>query len=174
MKASPPERYEEISQHLLKQAQEELDRNDVLQASEKAWCATAHAIKGVSQTRGWNHRYHNHLRDAVGYIDTERQSKGHLRGMYVILNSLHDNFYEHQLSKLEVQYIVETARAFTVAMQEVRLDGPPEDQSHLSLDEQRDQARLLRNLTREIRYAHEDEFTGDELDGLPPVQPEPI
>ena len=172
MKASPPERYEEISQHLLKQAQEELARNDVLQASEKVWGATAHAIKAVSQSRGWNHRYHSHLRDAVGYLDTEGQSNGHLRGMYLVINSLHDNFYEHQLSKLDVQYIIETARAFTLAMQEVRLAGPPGNQGHLSPEEQRDQARLLRNLSRQIRYPHEGELTGEELETLPPVQPE--
>ena len=53
LKASPPERYEEISRHLLRQAQEEFDRGDILQASDKVWGATAHAIKAVCQRVGW-------------------------------------------------------------------------------------------------------------------------
>jgi hypothetical protein len=49
LRASPPERYEEISQLLLEQAQEELEKGDVLQGSEKVWGATAHAVKAHSQ-----------------------------------------------------------------------------------------------------------------------------
>ena len=33
LKASPPERYEEISRHLLEQAQDESDKGDTLQSS---------------------------------------------------------------------------------------------------------------------------------------------
>ena len=68
LRASPPQRYQEISQHLLEQARQELDQGDILQASEKVWGATAHAIKALAQHRGWNHRWHNDLRDTANYI----------------------------------------------------------------------------------------------------------
>ena len=71
LKASPPERYEEISRHLLEQAQEELDKGDILQASDKVWGATAHAVKAVCQRMDWNHHAHNHLRAAANYIASE-------------------------------------------------------------------------------------------------------
>ena len=62
LKASPPERYEEISRHLLRQAQDELEKGDILQASDKVWGALlAHAIKAACQRMGWNHHAHNHL-----------------------------------------------------------------------------------------------------------------
>ena len=47
LKASPPERYEEISRPLLEQAQDELDKGDIPLASDKVWGATAQAIKAV-------------------------------------------------------------------------------------------------------------------------------
>ncbi len=171
LRPSPPERYEEISQRLLVQAEEELDRNDVLQASEKVWGATAHAIKAVSQARGWNHRYHNHLREAVNYIATER-GEGHLRSRFALLNALHDNYYEHQIYEDEVQFAINEARAFIQVMQDTRLSGLPPDQSHLSPGEMRSQERRWDILTRRIKYPHGAEFTEDELDALPPVQPE--
>ncbi len=65
LRPSSPNRYEEISRHLLDQADEELDKGDVLLAPEKIWLAVAHELKGIAQHRGWNHRYHNHLRAAV-------------------------------------------------------------------------------------------------------------
>ena len=171
MRASPPERYEEISQRFLEQAREELDKNDVLQAAEKVWGATAHAIKAVAQARGWNHRYHNHPREAVIYIAMERNVNDYLRGLFATLNALHDNFYEHQLYPSEVKLAINDAVAFTRGMQNARLAGLPEEQSHLSPDARRDQERRLNLLTLKIAHAPGDECTGDELAALPPVQP---
>lgn len=72
LRASPPQRYEEISQHFLAQARQELDNQDILQASEKVCGATTHAIKSVAQQRDWNHRWHSDLRAAANYIGFER------------------------------------------------------------------------------------------------------
>ena len=41
LQPSPPARYNEISRHLLQQAEEELEKGDSLQASEKVWLAVA-------------------------------------------------------------------------------------------------------------------------------------
>ena len=169
MRASPPERYKEISRRLLEQAQEELDKNDVLQASEKVWGATAHAIKAVAQARGWDHRYHNHLREAAQYIAKERSDNNYLRGLFATLNALHDNFYEHQVHKGDVQDAVNDAKVFIQSMEDARLAGTPKDQSHLSPDERRGQEIRLSILTRKIKHPHGDEFTRDELDDLPSV-----
>ena len=94
IQASPPERYEAISRHLLTQAQAELAKGDILQASEKAWGATAHAIKAVCQQLGWNHHAHDHLRIATSYIATEL-SRDDLRLAFGYLDIVHFNYYEH-------------------------------------------------------------------------------
>ena len=44
-RVSPDRRYEEISRSPLEQARQERENQDILQASEKVWDATSHAIK---------------------------------------------------------------------------------------------------------------------------------
>ena len=43
MTISKADRYTEISRYLLEESRQQLDRGDLIQASEKAWGATAHA-----------------------------------------------------------------------------------------------------------------------------------
>lgn len=85
--------YAAQSRHFVQQAQEEFDRGDRLQASEKAWGAAAHAVKAVAANRGWNHNSHRLLFDVVDQIarDTEVPA---LRSLFQTANSLHQNFYE--------------------------------------------------------------------------------
>ncbi len=54
-----------LSRRFVRQAQEEFDKGDRLQASEKAWGAAAHAVKAVAASRGWNHNSHRLLFDVV-------------------------------------------------------------------------------------------------------------
>ena len=54
-------RYLELSRKYMRQAQEELDRGDWSQASEKAWGAAAESLKATAAQRGWNHRNHGLL-----------------------------------------------------------------------------------------------------------------
>ncbi len=93
LKASPPERYEEINRHLLQQAQDELDKDDILQASDKVWGATAHAIKAYAQERGWNCNTENYIRDAARCIAVE-QGRGELRTLYGYLEAVNNRLSE--------------------------------------------------------------------------------
>ena len=172
LKASPPERYEEISRHLLQQAQEELDKGDILQASDKVWGATAHAIKGVCQRMGWNHHAHNHLRAAANYIASELV-RDDLRLAFGYLEALHINYYEHQREVGEIRTGIANAAFLTCELATLPLDELPSDQTHLSLFERQGQERLLRMLTRKNQYSHGPQLEGDELDSLPPVKPTP-
>ena len=42
-----------VSRNFLRQARDELAREDLLQASNKAWGAAAYAIKAVAEKRRW-------------------------------------------------------------------------------------------------------------------------
>ena len=172
LKASPPERYEEISRHLLQQAQEELDKGDILQASDKVWGATAHAIKAVCQRMGWNHRAHNHLNAAANYIFAEL-GRDDLLSAYGYLDALHSNYYEHQRVASEVRVGIANSDFLIRELATLPLDELPSDQTHLSLFERQGQERLLRMLTRKNQYSHGPQLEGDELDSLPPVKPQP-
>ncbi len=172
LKASPPGRYEEISRHLLEQAREELEKGDILQASDKVWGATAHAVKAVCQRMGWNHHAHNHIRSAASYIASEF-GRDDLRLSFGYLESLHTNYYEHQWELADVRTGIDNAAFFIRELSTLPFDNLPNDQSRLSPLEQQSQDRLLRMLTRKTRYSHGPQIEGDELDSLPPVKPAP-
>ena len=53
-----PDRHFQLSRWLLKHAQEQLERGDTMQASEKAYGAVAHAVKACAELRNWNHFNH--------------------------------------------------------------------------------------------------------------------
>ncbi len=173
LRASPPQRYQEISQHLLEQARQGLDQGDILQASEKVRGATAHAIKAAAQQRGWNHRWHNDLRDTANYIGFE-YNRPDLRDMFRSLEGLHVNFYEHQLEASDVQDAIRGAEAFILAFAALHRAEPPGSQDHLSLTERADQERRLRRLISMTRAAHGAVYGEDELANLPPVRPAPV
>ena len=170
LKASPPERYEEISRHLLAQAQQELDRGDILQASDKVWGATAHAIKAVCQRMGWNHHAHNHLSAAANYV-ASGMNRQDLMVAFGFLEAMHTHYYEHQKEADQVRLEVGRAEFFVDEFGKLPLDQLPGDQAHLSSLEQAGQDRRLRMLTRKNQYSHGPQFSEDEVAFLPPVMP---
>ena len=172
LKASPPERYEDISRHLLAQAQEELDKGDILQASDKVWGATAHAVKAVCQRMGWNHHAHNHLSAAVNFISADLD-RNDLLNSFGSLEAMHSNYYEHQMEAYQVRVQLKNAALFTSELAALALEDLLGDQSHLTSLERQGQERLLRTLTRKTQYSHGPQYSDDETSSLPPVKPAP-
>ena len=147
LRPSSPTRYEQISRHLLQQAEDELDKGDVLQASEKIWLAVAHSVKAVAQDRGWNHRYHNHLRAALAFLSTE-WTRTDWQITFSAIENLHTNAYEHQEFVRQIQPFLNAAENFCNDMVRTRRSSPPE--ASQSEAQRRDQQRLLRILTRPL------------------------
>jgi len=87
------QKYHESSRFLLGQARAELANGDVRQASEKGWGAAAQIVKAVANSRGWEHRGHVLLFDAVDDLRRETSDE-ELRRLFNVANSLHMNFYE--------------------------------------------------------------------------------
>ena len=115
MTISKADRYTEISRYLLEEAWQQLDRGDLIQASEKAWGATAHAVKSLAQTRGWNHTRHD----------------------------LHNNFYEHAMTPTQVRGAINDAVALIEELHTLRQQTPrPFD--HESRDQQTRLRKLTR------------------------------
>ena len=96
------QKYNNASRHLLAQARAELEQGDTRQASEKGWGAAAQMIKAVAETRGWPHRHHGLLTQAVESIAAETGDDD-LSDRFAIANSLHVNFYEDALSSRTVR-----------------------------------------------------------------------
>ncbi len=148
-----------------------MNKGDALQASEKIWGATAHALKALAQQRGWNHRFHNHLRAAANYlgVETGRSDWGVI---FNALDHMHTNFYEHQFYVDEVRPLLDSAKHFCQELFEARSRDITGGRQ-LTAEQEAGQATRLRTLTRPLseQAAFGDELSPEELEDLPPVSP---
>ena len=85
--------HSETSRHLIRQADEELERGDFLQASEKAWEAAVHAVESIAERRGWEHNSITHLFIAARWI-AEETGDNHIDTLFSLAYSLHINSKE--------------------------------------------------------------------------------
>ncbi|MDE2938643.1 MAG: hypothetical protein OXR67_06950 [Chloroflexota bacterium] len=171
LRPSSPTRYEEISRHLLQQAEEELDNGDVLQASEKIWLAVAHGLKAIAQHRGWNHRYHNHLRAIESFLSLE-WNRPDWETTFGSIENMHTNAYEHQRFPGNIRPYLLLATIYSRELADTRHSAPPPG-VQLSGEQQATQAINLRTLTRPLseQAAFGTQFTPEEETELPPVNP---
>lgn len=171
LRPSPPERYEEQCFHSLQQAEEELDKGDARQAAEKIWVAAANALKAVAQRRGWNHRYHNHLRTSASYLAAE-WNRPDLHVAFGSLENLHVNYYEHQYKTAHVRPFLDLARTYCQSIIRMLSEEPP-GQQHITPEQGRAQESRLRTLTRPLppQVAFGPELSTEELEEMPPVRP---
>ena len=49
------QKYQQLSEHFLAQARQELDAGDLPRASEKGWGATTQILKAIAEQRGVSH-----------------------------------------------------------------------------------------------------------------------
>ena len=111
-------RHEEISERFLDQAEEEFEKGDMLQASEKAWGAVAHHVKSVAKARGWPDGSHRDIWDnASRLLDLTPDPDGN-RTKFALVNVLHVNFYEEDLDPKDVELGVRDARTLIDVMRE--------------------------------------------------------
>ena len=141
LEPASPSKYSEISRRLIRQAEEEFIKGDLLQASEKAWGSVAHAVKSIAESRGWNHQTHALLFDVSGQISDELGRPG-LRTMFRSASVMHQNYYEDYMPTDEVQSGIDDAKAYLQELEAVRAAPPPE-----FVPQTPDQAARLRRLT---------------------------
>ena len=120
-------RHQEISDVSLEHAEDELEKGDLLQASEKVWGAVAHYVKSVARKRGRPNRSHPDVRKnanrLIDFSDNPRQNGLLFKSM----ENLHVNFYEDTYADRpqDVKFGIEDARTLIAAMKmaETRLPG---------------------------------------------------
>ena len=103
MESSTPEsnvsetnKYAELSQWCIGQADDYLRQENNVQASEKGWGATAQALKAIAEDRGWNHQSHGLVVDIAKQVADE-QGRPDMVAMFGLAQALHTNFYEDWL-----------------------------------------------------------------------------
>ena len=110
--------YRSAATQLLEQARQELARGDVRQASEKGWGAAAQAVKAVAEGRGWEHKTHAALFNAIDRLAKETDGDD-LLSLFHVANNLHSNFYENELSYEMVRVGLDRVDAFVALLAEV-------------------------------------------------------
>ena len=117
------DQYKEGSRTFIQQAQDELVKGDLRQASEKAWGAAAQAVKAVAEERGWNHGSHSLLFDVVGQINDERRRSRSNR-LFGVASQMHVNFYEDWLEESDVHYGIDTVKVLMQRLERLGKAGP--------------------------------------------------
>ena len=97
----PIESHAVHSERLLRHAEEQLTNGDRLQASEKAWGAVAHQLKGIAEQRGWSYRTHADVFRIVDRLSREMREP-RLKTLFAVANGLHQNFNE---DAMELDYV---------------------------------------------------------------------
>ena len=96
----------EISHNFLRQAREELAKEDLLQASNKIWGAAAYAIKAVAEKRRWFNDADWRLREAVEVLAAEQEDTD-LMLRYFAARDTHYNFYHHEFDSYSVESAID-------------------------------------------------------------------
>ena len=95
--------HRETAQRFLEEADEFFAEGDDLQGAEKMWGAAAHAVIAVCQQRGWRHRSHPAMTEAVGRLASELRDAGdertadQLANGFFIASHYHVHFYRRDM-----------------------------------------------------------------------------
>ena len=135
------EKYAAMSQRYIEQADEEFEKGDLGQASNKAWGAAALALKSIAERRGWNHNKHGLLYDISGQVADEL-ALPHLRARFRSANAMHQNYYEDWMAVDEVRDGIEDAKTYLR-----ELEAAQDSAASGFVPETAEQAARLRRLT---------------------------
>ena len=127
--------YMTMSRVYMMQADHELAREDYRQAGGKAWGAVSTSVKSFSEQRGWLHRHHRSVGNAIRELADEFGQE-HLKHWFAMVEDLHDNFYEGDRTEAEVIAGIETAKNLLEALETLRRE-PPRDIPNRSNNQKR-------------------------------------
>ena len=90
----------QTAREFLTAADREFAADDLVQASEKLWGAAAHAVMAVALQRGWDHRSHRSLKNAVIRLSRE-QDDPLIEAHFLAAEKFHRNFYHDDMEDYE-------------------------------------------------------------------------
>ncbi len=165
------DRYAGLSRRKLQQAQQELNRGDTMQASEKAYGAVTSAAKAYGELRGWNHYNHHRVGLILEQLRDEENNPA-LTEAYDAIRGLHSNFFEYELSTTNVQDRIGTAQRLVAALESLRQSDPKPLPANSLTRDQRRRLTLLMQPPQEEPTPIDDLPSLDDLPPVEPVEPE--
>ena len=95
------QKHQQLSEHLLAEARQELAAGGLPQASEYGWGATSQILKAIAEQRGWEHNRHRHYLRIASMLRAET-GDGDILRLFAAARVLHENFYEKDMSADDV------------------------------------------------------------------------
>ena len=117
-------KYAELSQWCIGEADGYLRRRNNIQASEKGWGAAAQALKAIAEERGWNHNGHGLIVDIIKQVADE-QSRPDLLAMFGLAQALHTNFYENRMDYDTIGIYLKDVKTLLPELERIRAEPPP-------------------------------------------------
>ena len=134
-------KYAELSEWCISEAEGYLQRGNNIQASEKGWGAAAQALKAIAEERGWNHGGHRRIVDVAQQVADEQNRQDLIR-LFGVAQALHINFYEDWLESSTISTYLEDVKKLLPELERIRGATPPEFNP-----ESREQRNRWRRLT---------------------------
>ena len=114
----------QISRRFIRQAREELERGDRLQATEKAWGALAQLFKAHGQQRGWLNMGSHRTVGRIAQQLAAEYNDLNIINAYIAADNGHRNFYDNEMGPPEIEDII-TVVARVLPQLESALSEPP-------------------------------------------------
>ena len=112
------ENHMSIGRRLMAHADDQFARGDFLQASEKAWGATAHFLKAHAAPRGLAHSSHYDLRQVADYLEKETGAE-RIGELFSICESVHSNYYEAWMSENVLERRLANVKELITLLEEI-------------------------------------------------------
>lgn len=110
-----------ITQDMIEHAEERLQSDDLIQASEKGWAAVAHYLKAVAKRRGWTNRSHRDFFVIKDRLANETDNPDRLHMLFAVARGLHQNFYEPLYSSDDVRVGIDSAKEFVESLEKAHV-----------------------------------------------------
>ena len=110
-----------ITHSMLEHAEERLQADDLIQASEKGWAAVAHYLKAVAKRRGWRNGSHRDFFAIKDRLANETDNPRRMRLLFAAARGLHQNFYEPLYSSDDIRVGIDSAREFIDRLEETKV-----------------------------------------------------
>ena len=136
------EGHAQMSRRFLEHAGVYLDQGDRIQASEKVWGATAHALKAIGEQRGWIHGNHSNIYDIGGHLGREFNREARFLDYLSQAQAMHNNFYENIRDIPAIQRALSAVSEFVDDLDVIR-NSPPRP---YTIQDEADRGRLGRLL----------------------------
>ncbi len=97
------ETHAQIALQFLSDSDREFSSGDHLQASEKLWGATAHAVMAVAIKRDWSDcRSHRAMKNVSGRLSEEVKEDWPIAG-FAVAERFHKNFYHDEMHDYDIE-----------------------------------------------------------------------